>query len=241
MQELKLPPKIKKKLDEFVARLNDIYRANLISIIAYGSAVSNEYVDKHSNVNLLIVLDKLSLQELKRSSCAVNKLSFVRPVFLDRHYIDTSTDIFPIEFLDMKENYLLLSGIDVLKDLQVDLKHLRYQCEQELKSKLINLSQSYVKFNNNHVMLRGLLIKTFISMTHISRNLIRLKGRVVPYRKDEVIKALNAEFGVDIKVCEDLLWARQNQERLNAPRTEELFSAFVAELEKLVDAVDKMQ
>jgi hypothetical protein len=240
MQELKIPLQLKRKIDSLTEQLKGLYQDNLVSITLYGSAASGEFVDKHSNINMLIALNKVDLAELRKSCVAVNKYSFIRPLFLDQHYFESSIDVFPIEFLDMKENYLVLYGKDLLKDLVVDLKNLRFQCEQELKSKLIALSQSYVKFNNNKVMLKGLLIKTFTSCLHIGRNLLRLKGKAPPYRKYDVIKELSSVFGINIWVWEELLSLRQNQLKVNSGKIENLFGEFVLDLEKLIDITDKM-
>jgi hypothetical protein len=140
----------------------------------------------------------------------------------------------------MKENYQLAYGIDPLKDLQIDLKNLRFQCELELKSKLITLSQSYLKFHNNKTLLRGLLFKTFISVVHIARNLLRLKNKVPPYHKYDILKELTAEFGISLGLWEKILVARQANERVTSTQLDEMFEGFVSDLEKLAAAVDTM-
>jgi len=107
-------------------------------------------------------------------------------------------------------------------------------------AELITLSQSYPKFHNNKTMLRGLLFKTFISVVHVSRNLLRLKGRIPPYRKYDVLKELSAEFGISLGTWERILVARQANERITSAQLDEMFEGFVADLVKLVDIVDAM-
>lgn len=240
MQELKIPRQLQKKTDDLVKKLKEIYLEDLLSLVFYGSAASGEFVDAQSNVNLLIVLKKISLLELRKSSPALNKYPWIQPLFLTREYIQNSTDIFPIEFLDMKENYHLVHGADLLKDLPMDLKNLRFQCEQELKSKLITLSQSYQKFHNNKTLLRGLLFKTFTSVVHIARNLLRFKNKVPPYRKYDVLKELSAEFGISLGLWEKILVARLTNERITCTQLDEMFEGFVSDLEKLAAIVDVM-
>lgn len=240
MQELKIPRHLKKKTDDLVEKLKEIYLEDLVSLVFYGSASSGEFVDKHSNINLLIVLKKVHLSELRKSSQAVNRCPWIQPLVLTREYIQSSTDVFPIEFLDIKENYYLAYGSDLLKDLSIDLKNLRFQCEQELKAKLITLSQSYLKFYNNKTLLRGLLFKTFSSALHVSRNLLRLKNKIPPYRKYDCIKELNAEFGINLGLWEKILVARQAQERLTASQLDEMFEGFVDDLEKLAVIADAL-
>lgn len=240
MQELKLPPQLKKKAADLIEALKQVYQEELVSLVFYGSAASGEFADARSNVNLLVVLKSITLEALRKSSKALARYPWVQPLFLTREYIDSSTDIFPIEFLDMKENYHLAYGADPLKDLTIDLKNLRFQCEQELKAKLITLSQSYPKFHNNKTMLRGLLFKTFISVLHVSRNLLRFRGKTPAYHKYDVIKELSAEFGISLRLWEKILACRKTNERITSAQLDELFEGFVADLEKLVSIVDAM-
>lgn len=242
MKELNLIPKLKDALEDFIQRLKDKYQDALISIILYGSTASGEFTDKHSNINLLVVLNDTSLENLSKASDLINRKRFERfhPVFFTRDYINTSCDIFPIEFLDMKENYLVLFGNDVLEDLKIDIKNLRFQCEQELKAKLINLRQLYLRLNKDKVALQGLLFKSFTSILHILRNVLRIKGKKPPYLKRDILKELALEFQIDLKVWDKVFAAKNKQIKLNNKDLEDLFINFVKELERIVDTVDRL-
>ena len=67
MKELKLPQNISKTMDDFINRLKDTYGGSLISVILYGSAASGEFTGRYSNINLLIVLDDTSLDNLNKN------------------------------------------------------------------------------------------------------------------------------------------------------------------------------
>ena len=129
MEQLKIADQYKNILRRFTKGLKDIYHGELLSLILYGSAVSGEFVDKHSNLNLLVVLINADLEVIKKSSKLVHKFKMVNSLFLTEDYITNSTDIFPIEFLDIQENYFVLYGKDVLKDIQIDMRNLQFQCE----------------------------------------------------------------------------------------------------------------
>jgi len=240
MEELKIPDKLKNSLQKFNKTLKGIYKEELISLILYGSAASGEFVDKHSNLNALVVLRNTDLGILKRASSIINKFRMINPLFLTENYINSSTDIFPIEFLDMQENYLVLYGKDVLKNINVNTSNLRFQCEQELKAKLINLKQLYLRINQDKLAMRNLLFKSFNSVLHILRNVLRLKGKESPYLKQEILKELKSEFQIDINIWEKILAAKLKQIKLSSKDTEELFINFIRELEKIVEIVDKL-
>jgi predicted nucleotidyltransferase len=240
MPELSLPQKIKKICADFTERLKDIYGDGLISVILYGSAASGEFIDKHSNLNLLVILKDTDLGNLKKSSFLINKFSKVSALFLTESYVLCSIDIFPIEFLDMQENYFVLYGKDILKEINIDTRNLRFQCEQELKMRLISLRQLYLGINEDTAALRNLLFKSFTSILHIARNVLRLKGKKPAYMKEEILKELAAEFRIDKDVWGKILKAKAQRIKLNYKDTEELFINFTREVEKIVDIVDKL-
>jgi hypothetical protein len=139
----------------------------------------------------------------------------------------------------MKENYTLLYGEDVIKIINVDTRNLRFQCEQELKAKLIHLRQAYIRLNADKTSLRHLLLKSFTSVLHILRNVLRLKGRVPPYLKQDIINDVASEFRINKLAWEKILAIRDKGGRLDRETQEGLFIDFIRDLEKIVEAVDK--
>lgn len=240
MQESNLPPGLKDKVSDFLKGLKSIFAQDLISVILYGSAASGEFVEKRSNLNLLVVLKNSGLENLKKASGVVNKSRLINPLFLTERYIASSTDIFPIEFLDMKENYEVLYGKDVLKDTVVETVNLRFQCEQELKAKLIGIKHFYLKINKDQRALGKFLLESFIPVLHVLRNVLRLKGKKPAYQKKDILKDLAAEFEINLHSWETILAAKQNEVKLGIKTTYSLFANFVSDLEGIVEAVDKL-
>ncbi len=243
MKELKLPESFKKNIDAFVESLKGIYRDELISVILYGSAASGELTGSHSNVNLLVVLQKTDLPSLERSRTLVNKRSSrgIAPLFLNREYVSSSSDVFPIEFLDMKENHVCLYGEDVLKEIKIDLKNLRFQCEQELRSKLLLVKQQYLRVNlKDKRALAQLLFRNLTSVTHILRNLVRLKGKTPSYLKEDLFREITSELQLGTTTFSRIWQAKKNPTRLTATDFGILLNDFVLELDKIVNAVDNL-
>lgn len=242
MEQLKITDRIKSALKEFIQRLKDIYQEGLVSVIIYGSVATGEFKDRYSNINLLVILDNTDLNNLKMASGLINKQRFKRfqPLFFAPDYLVHSCDVFPIEFLDMKENYRVLYGQDVLKDISIEVKNLRFQCEQELKAKLINIKNFFIRNKNHKIAVTNLLFKSFNSVLHILRNLIRLKNKTPAYSKPDVLKQLSEEFQFDIDTFNKILEARNKNLRLRYKEIENLLFGFVAELEKIIDLVDRL-
>jgi predicted nucleotidyltransferase len=240
MNELILPLKVKNNIQNFIQGLVAIYRDNLVSVILYGSAASGEFIDKHSNLNLLVVLRDAGIDKLKAASSHLNKFKEIKPLFFTESYIYNSLDVFPIEFLDMQENYFLLYGSDVLKDIKIDTANLRFQCEQELKAKLINLKHIYLTAARNKNILSKLLFKSFTSVLHILRNCLRLKNITPPYKKEDILEELSYEYKFDLEAWKKILSAKNKKIRLSLQQIDELFVNFVKDLETIVDTVDSL-
>lgn len=240
MENLKIVDKYKKVLTHFTSALKDIYGDALISLILYGSAASGEFIAKRSNLNVLAVLKTTELNNLSRASQLIRKFAMVNTLFLTQDYITSSLDVFPIEFLDMQENHIVVFGKDILKDVHINSRNLRFQCEQELKAKLLTLRHNYVKLLHNGLALRRLLFVSFTSVLHIARNVLRIKGVLPPYAKPEIIKELKAQFNIEGDIWEKILAAKNNQLKISRLKTEELFVRFVKEVELLVDIIDKL-
>jgi len=237
-----LPKKIKGITDDFVRELKNVYGDGLVSVVLYGSAASGEYAVRHSNVNIAVILRDAGIRNLSKMAPIMKKRRFriINPVFFTEEYIRRSTDVFPIEFLDMKENYAVLYGKDVLVDLSIDTKNLKFQCEQELKSKLINIKRAYL-LNANRAFFGKALFRLFTSSLHILRNIIRLKSGVAVYSKENIIREAAKEFGIDPDNLNKILAAKIKGAGLTAKEKEMLFFSFVEDLEKLTEAVDRVK
>ena len=241
MKELKLPEKFKKAIDDFIQMLRNAYGEDLISVILYGSAASGEFAGRYSNVNLLVVLTDTSLDNLNKMSNIITSRKFqrVNPLFLTEDYIKSSSDVFPIEFLDMKENYIVLYGKDALAGLEIDIRNLRFQCEQELKAKLLNIKNIYLRIKDKQA-LENLLFKSFTSSVHILRNMVRLKGKSPSYLKESVLADIAREFNMDTSNFNKILEAKKKDLKLPSGEIESLFFALVTDMEKIINIVDRI-
>lgn len=238
MKNLSLSPKLERQTNLFILGLKKAYKEDLLSVILYGSSAYTGVIPVHSSLNILVILRSTSSSELKKATRLVNKFRKLAVLFLTKEYISASLDIFPIEFLDMQENYILLYGDDFLKDIRVDLKNLRFQCEHELKTKLLNLKQLYLGLNDRPAALKEPLLRSFTSILYILRNVLRIEGKQPPYKREDLLKDIAAHFKIEISHWEKILAVKLGTIKITKAQTEELFLAFVDNLEEIIQAVD---
>jgi len=118
----------------------------LSSITLYGSAAREDYQPGRSDINLLVLtssLDFLALQALLDPVSKGLRVG-IHPMLMTVGDLHSSTDIFPVKFLSMKESHCTLWGEDPLAGLVIEREHLRLRCEQELMNLLLRLRRHYV-------------------------------------------------------------------------------------------------
>ncbi len=133
---------------------------DLISIILYGSGAGEDYLPGKSDLNFLITLTDSGIERLDLALETVarwRKRNVAIPLFMTRSYLTGSQDAYPIEFLNMKRHYVVVSGEDVLAGLAFDPRHIRLQLERELRGKLLHLRSGYLATEGSARKIRELI------------------------------------------------------------------------------------
>src|SRR5262245_33180384 len=131
-------------LDELVSQLRAAYGNALRWVVLYGSAAAGEYDPKRSDYNVLVVVDSLDATKLAAASAASRAWAEAgnpAPLTMTTSEWRGSSDIFPMEYADVLERHRVLHGEAPFEGIQVDLRDLRLQLEQEAMGKLIKLRQ----------------------------------------------------------------------------------------------------
>ena len=237
----KLNSHVRKVLVPFSQAMIALHGDNLKSISLYGSAVGEDFIPKKSNINLLLVMERIDPPDLKKSLKLINqgRKKGIIPLLLTVEHMKSSTDTFPIEFLEMKENYILIYGKDILDELEVNSRNVRLQCEQQLKGGLIRLYQVYLEIGMREKRIRALLINSLTSFIPIFRSLLRLKGKALPVKKRDIISDLEKEFTVNGALFLKVLQMKEGKKVED--NLEKLFGDYLEEVEKLCIICDRME
>jgi predicted nucleotidyltransferase len=210
------------------------------SAILYGSAARGDYIEKTSDLNLILVLEDLSPARLDAVAPAVRhwmKRGHPAPRLFSPALIRASADVFPIEFLDIREAHVVLHGRDPFAGLEIRPDHLRLQCEREIKEKLMLLREGYVAVQGEAGAVRRLLVSSYPAFAALFRGCLRLLGAAVPARNAEVIGAFCARAGLETAPFVAV-------ERLRAGEAagddiKELFARYYAQVVRAAEAVDR--
>ncbi|MFH1725528.1 MAG: hypothetical protein ABII00_13035 [Elusimicrobiota bacterium] len=228
--------------ERLTEELKAIYKENLECVLLYGSGADGDYVEKYSDFNVLVILKRLDLGELKRMSRTVRdwvKAGNPPPLMFTLERFRRSEDVFPIEFLDMRDRHKVLHGRDPFVGLEIHPTNLRQQLEFELKGKLIKLRESYLLAGEDPGELRALLVKASSTFLILFLGALRLFGHEPLPPKAEAAKALASRVGFDPEVFYALRGLRDGDPAAEAADPDELMERLLAAVEAAVDAVDQ--
>ena len=239
----KLPSEVGQKFIPYLEKMIDLHGANLVSVFIYGSATGQNYVPKVSDINSVFIFSDLKFDALQKSLRLVNKgipQKIAAPLFLTEQYIKTSLDVFPIEFLDMKENHLVVYGQDILPNLEIKGEHIRLFCEQEIKGKLIRIRQAYLEVGLKRKGIEALLKESLNALIPIFRNLIRLKKETPAIEKSQIITQLCAHFDLKSEVFLSIYKDSTNDEKINGQNVEVFLEKYIDQINLLAQKVDQL-
>ncbi|MBN1385048.1 MAG: hypothetical protein JW983_09235 [Elusimicrobia bacterium] len=229
-------------LMKFTEEAKATYSQNLKSIILYGSKASGEDTKKHSDYNLLIVLENISFMDLK----SLNKImkSWIRkgnqpPLLFTMERLKKSADVFPIEFLDMKDNRKILYGEDPFQNLEIHNTHLRHECEFELKGKLLKLRQGYMTASGKSDV-RNLLINSISTFLIIFRHVLRLIGVTPPPKRLDALNILAQKKGLNPSAFITIFNMKKGDKEALNQDPDLIIQEYLKEIEKITDIVDNL-
>lgn len=238
-----LPEQLQKAIKDFQSDIDELFKDHVVSMSVYGSAATEEYKPKKSDINVLVVLEEPAIRNLQPAQKKSSKWlkQGVHPLFLTEEYIERSLDSFPIEFLNMKTAYLHLMGRDVLAELELAPGDLRLQCERELKGKLLHLRQRYVMTQGRKNELLLLIRESIVAFSAIFRALLYLKGRDVPSNKQDAILQTCKEFGLDVGLFSRLISVRKGDDKPTPDELGSLVASYIRQIRTLSQYVDTME
>ena len=228
-------------LQKFVQDVQGVYGDDLLAILLYGSAATGEHVAGRSDINVAVILRRLTPALLRKAAGHIrgwHHRGFATPLFFDPETLHASLDVFPIEFLDMQERHRTLWGPDLLAGLQIGRGNLRLQCEQELRGKWLKLCQSYVEGASTPSDLERILRVALSSIVVLARTLLRLGGEDPGGAADAVLDRTQVRFGASTASLRKAYQVKRGDLRLEGSDLETLYHEVLEEVQGLVRVVD---
>jgi hypothetical protein len=212
-------------------------------VILFGSAAAGDFHPEFSNINLFCVVRESSFAALQAVAPTVkwwDRQKQPPPLFMTRHEIERSIDVFSIELIDMQQHHRVLFGEDVLQGLQIPANLHRMQVEYELREKLALLRQHLLLAFGNDSRMWELLTRSVSSFVTLFRHALMVLGQNGPHRKREAVHALAEQIKFDPSGVLEVLDVREGKANRKKLDVNGVFSRYLAAVEHVTTAVDRM-
>ena len=232
-----------KLINDFVERMHTAAGTNLVSAILYGSVAAGDYVADYSDVNLLFVLRETSFGAVNALAPVIqwwSKQKHRPPLLMGAEEMRHSSDVFSIEFLDMRRHYRVLWGDDVLKPLEIPMRLHRAQVEYELREKTIVLRQGLLAASASDEAKWELLIRSLPAFGTLFRHTLIALGDPGAGSKREAAAMLTDKTGIDTSVFGQLIDIRENRAKRKSAQVDAVFARYLKLVDEVTAAVDKM-
>ena len=194
-----------------------------------------------SDVNVLVLLsepDPDALARLAKSAGGMMRKRRITPLLLTSGGFARSSDVFPMEYLDIAARHRVLHGEDPTATLAVDRRNLRHQLEHQMRGNLISLRQLVLAARGRRRLLGRELKRWYGPVAAVFRGLLRLKGvDPVPTDPDALISSVNEAFGLESGPFMELVAYRRGE----SADPVGLADGLLLRLADLVDTIDRME
>lgn len=234
-----------KTLNNFIDNLKDIFKERLSSIFLYGSSATEEF-QKASDLNMIVIIDNLQAEDLKKANKYVSQLSKKTksfPLFMDKNEWFNSSDVYAIEYSDIKERHKIIYGEDLITSISYEKSHLRFQCEQQTKNLLIKLRQTYLANTNEKRILQELIKSSSKTIMVILRTILRLKNLEVPKLHKDVVLSISekvTDLNFDKELFLKILEFRTNNNAISGKDFEGVTQKLINTTNSVLKYVDRL-
>jgi predicted nucleotidyltransferase len=235
---------VQRTLEEFVERCRVADAENIRSIILYGSAASEEFSDKHSDLNILILVERDGLRELEQLAPVARwwaKLGHPTPLVFTPEQLRDSADVFAIELLDMKARHRTLYGEHFIESVEVPMDLHRLHVERELRVNSLRLREAILTIKQNDASMLNLMLDSVSSFVALFRHAMIALGEQPPTTHAAVIERIAAIAGSGdaANAFSTILALRRKHKSAHDIDVRQTLAAYLTTVEQVASEVDR--
>ena len=186
--------------EKIIPQLEKSFNENIASVILYGS-VARGNPDSNSDINLLILLKKNSpesVMKFGKSAAGLIRKNKITPLIMTAGEFSSSADVFPMEYNDIRDSYILIKGEDPVPALSLTDRNLRHQTEFALRGIINQIRQFITASGGSRRYLSLALKKISGSIESVMRGALRLKKQDVKgLSRREIIEKTAELYSLD--------------------------------------------
>jgi len=234
--------KSEQDLTDLVTRLKNDAGSNLLSVILYGSAATEEFHEGPSDLNILCIVQSLGREDLGKlheASAWWVKKGHPAPLFFTLDELHHSADIFAIELLDIKAAHRILDGEDSVAALHVPMDRHRLQVERELRNNTLRLRQHYLRHPTDSRKTLELMTESISTFAALFRHALIALGEEPPPTKRSTMDRLGSVLGFDPSPFHMIFGVREGHKRGRDVDVQATFDAYLDKVSHVADEMDR--
>jgi hypothetical protein len=230
------------KLRELIERLKSATADNLKTVVLYGSAVTPEFVARHSDLNVLCLVERAGAPELEALHGVAEWWTHAgnpAPLVFTLDELHRSADVFAIELLDMKMRHRILLGEDFLAAFEVPMAYHRLQVERELRTGWLRLRQTILAAPQKRKDHLGIMLASVSTFCALFRHALFALGQPMPETKRQAVDALASLTGADPSAFHAILELREGKRKESKMDVEATLHTYLEFVEIVTNEVDR--
>ena len=215
LSDLKLAPEVLKEfsifLDGLSAKMAD---DDFKCFVLYGDVLKDDFSLENSPVNMLIIASEVGVALLEKIQPAAGRaISEIRlePLVVTYEEMVLSADVFPVKYLEIKKNYRILEGDDLIAGFDIPAENIRLHCEQEMRGFSLKLRSDFLACYPDAGRLCNTLLRYIPDLLSLVKFFAEFtSGQSFPKVADALIH-LKSRFGISSDPLSELINIRKNQ------------------------------
>jgi hypothetical protein len=231
---LDLPEEVQDLLTRYVAQINEDWSTDLGGLLLFGSAARGDFITGRSNLNMLLLVRCLSVELLQRAGQLHQKWGkhqIVAPLLMTEDDLGRSGRLFPLEFLQMTQQHVVLAGHDPFVEFHIDRDRLAWQCEQELMANLLRLRQRFIEGEGRIEAIQALLILSIAAVLPCIRGLLHIMEQPSKGKDIDILESLPATFQFDSTTFLQILHIKRGLSGPGSLEWTNVYSRYLQDLE----------
>lgn len=231
-----------KNLETFLENLKLNLGENLAAVIAFGSQANVD--NAKNNINLMIVTNELNAENLYAVSKSVKK--WVKsgnplPVIMNKDEWFASFDVYAIEYAEIKDNYRIIYGEDLVKTININKYNLRMECESEIKNLLLKYKNNFLMNIQSDSEMKKVLNNVIKTALVVFRSILRLHDKPVPYRAVDTIEEVSRYITFTKPVFTKIAKVRYEKDSYTKEELRYIESQLLLEIQSILMQIDLMR
>jgi len=233
---------MEEKFSELIDWLKSAAATNLKAVVLYGSAVAGDFHERHSDLNILLVVEQASSAELEKLHPIAEwwvKKGNPPPIVFTMNELVRSADVFAIELLDIKRHHRMLYGADFFEGFDVPMNLHRLQVERELRTAWLRLREAILTAPHKNDVHLQLMLRSLSSFCVLFHHALIALQHGEAHGKREAVEAMATITGANPSGFQTILDFRAGKLKEKEIDVEATLHTYLEFVEVVTNEVDR--